>query len=176
MLPLMPGCMRSNERAMEFDSALDLTSGKYQINASLNENGASVNRQYQDTAAISDIQGQEAGGTRRSLIVVYYFHPAARCETCLNIEAYSKEAVESWKKKYDGKAEWKALNIDERENERFVTYYNLQFSSLVLSEQQGGRELKWKNLGEIWNLSNNKEEFIRFVKDELDHFTNNKNQ
>ncbi len=155
-----------------YDSTTNLTSGNNEFNVKLNEDQSSMKLQDPDSTTPANFQASEAGGSKRPLIVVYYFHPMARCETCLNIEAYSKEAVNSWKKKYDGKVEWKALNIDEKENEHYVNQYSLQFSSVVLSEQSGGKELKWKNLADIWKLANNKNEFISYLKDELEHFTN----
>lgn len=106
----------------------------------------------------------------RSEIVVYYFHPSARCETCLNIEAYSKNAVETWSTDNKRELTWKALNVDDPSNEHFRNDFNLQFSSLVIAEYKEGKIAKWKNLEEIWNLADDKSKFISYVNNELNLF------
>ncbi|MBK6878838.1 MAG: hypothetical protein IPG99_20985 [Ignavibacteria bacterium] len=106
----------------------------------------------------------------RSEIVVYYFHPSARCETCLNIEAYSKNAVESWSESNRRELTWKALNIDDPSNEHFRNEFDLQFSSLVIAEYRDGKIERWKNLEEIWNLANDKSKFSSYVNNELNLF------
>jgi hypothetical protein len=108
------------------------------------------------------------------VLSVYYFHPTARCKTCLDIEAYSKESVDSWKKSFNGKVIWTALNIDEKENEQYLSRYDLKFSSLVISLTMDGKEIAWKNLENIWELVNDKNAFINYVTKELELFTNQK--
>lgn len=108
--------------------------------------------------------------SNKSEFVTYYFHPSARCETCLNIEAYSKNAVETWSLNNKRELIWRALNIDDPSNEHFRNDFNLQFSSLVIAEYKDGKILKWKNLEEIWNLANDKSKFISYVDNELNLF------
>lgn len=173
LLALTSGCVRGSERATTYDSASGMNpAGDNRVIASIQDQNIAESQSPDLSAPPESVQHPGYEGVRQSTIVVYYFHPTARCETCLNIEAYSKEAVDEWKKKHDRRVEWKMLNIEEEENEQYLSKYSLQFSSLVLSEQQGGKELKWKNLEEIWNLSGNKNEFIRYLNDELNQFVN----
>ena len=109
--------------------------------------------------------------SNKSEFVTYYFHPSARCETCLNIEAYSKNAVETWSTDNKRELAWKALNIDDPYNEHFRNDFNLQFSSLVIAEYKEGKIAKWKNLEEIWNLADDKSKFISYVNNELNLFS-----
>ena len=98
-------------------------------------------------------------------IIAYYFHGYKRCRTCLSIEAYAKEALESGfpdaiKK---GRLEWRAINMEEEANKHYVEQYQLAASSLILFSPNGKQKSKWKNLNEIWPLVHNKDEFINYV-------------
>lgn len=121
-------------------------------------------------AAEKRLESSGISKSNKSEFVTYYFHPSARCETCLNIEAYSQNAVKSWSVNNKREVVWKALNIDDPTNEHFRNDFNLQFSSLVLAEFQDGKIVKWKNLEEIWNLANDKSKFISYVNIELNLF------
>jgi len=98
----------------------------------------------------------------------YYFHPTARCESCLNLEAYIKELIES---KYSSKGfAYKSINIEEKENVHFRKDYNLQFSSVIIENSENK---KWKNLDSIWSFTNNKIKFIEYTEKEINQFINN---
>lgn len=108
-------------------------------------------------------------------IVVYYFHPTARCSTCINIENYTKEAVETkfTKEKKDGLLRFKELNIEEDENEHYVKDYDLTSSSVILVHYQNGKQKNWKNLENVWSFEKNKEQFLTYIKIELKEFLKN---
>ena len=123
-----------------------------------------------DLAAGKKLESSGFSESNESEFVTYYFHPSARCETCLNIEAYSKNAVESWSESNRRELTWRALNIDDPSNEHFRNEFDLQFSSLVIAEYRDGKIERWKNLEEIWNLANEKNKFISYVNNELNLF------
>ena len=105
-------------------------------------------------------------------IVAYYFHSTRRCVTCKKIEAYSREAIES---KFDkelesGLLEFKPINFDEEENEHFIKDYALYTKSLVICDYKKGKQIKWKNLEKIWELVNDKEDFLKYVQDEISNY------
>jgi hypothetical protein len=98
----------------------------------------------------------------------YYFHPTARCESCLNLEAYIKELIES---KYTSKGfVYKSFNIEEKENEHYRKDFNLQFSSVIIENSENK---KWKNLDSIWSFTNNKIKFFEYTEKEINQFINN---
>lgn len=101
--------------------------------------------------------------------VAYYFHPTARCESCINIENFTKELIE---KKYSKNPEIKffALNIEDTQNEHFRKDYDLKFSSVVISKTKDNKEEKYKNLDSIWTYSSDKEGFNRYVISEIKEF------
>ena len=106
-------------------------------------------------------------------LMAFYFHPTARCETCRNIEAYSIEAINEWEEKSGRKVVWQELNIEDSANIHYTEEYNLEFSSLVIAQYTDGRKDKWKNLEETWKLVNDKEQFKKYVKFELNRFIKN---
>ncbi|MDD3297120.1 MAG: nitrophenyl compound nitroreductase subunit ArsF family protein [Candidatus Omnitrophica bacterium] len=106
-------------------------------------------------------------------VIAYYFHGSFRCVTCINMEKYSREAIEAnFKDALDsGKLEFKAVNVENKGNERFVNDYQLYTKSLFLSFVKDGKEIKSKNLDKIWEYSRNKQRFIDYVTGELNEFT-----
>lgn len=100
---------------------------------------------------------------------MYYFHPTARCESCINIENFTKELIES---KYNKNPEIKfiALNIEDTQNEHFRKDYDLKFSSVIISKQKENKEEKYKNLDSIWTYSSDKEGFLKYMDSKIKEF------
>jgi hypothetical protein len=66
-----------------------------------------------------------------------------------------------------GKIEFKVINIEEKGNEHYVDDYKLYTKSLVISLVKDGKEVKFKNLEKIWEYVRNKEQFFKYVTDEV---------
>lgn len=100
--------------------------------------------------------------------IAYYFHTTARCASCLKIEAYSREALETGfaKEIARGDLEWRMVNIDQPEHAHFVKEYQLFTKSLVLVEETGGERGRWKNLPRVWSLLTDAPGFRRYVQEE----------
>jgi len=102
-------------------------------------------------------------------VVVYYFYGTARCYTCRKFEEYAghvlqedlADAVKA------GRLEWRAINVDEPENEHFVRDYELAAKSIVVADLKGGKPARWKNLERIWELVRDREAFESYVRDEV---------
>ncbi len=103
-------------------------------------------------------------------LIVYYFHGNIRCPTCLTLEDYSKEAVETLfsDELKSGRIEWRVVNFDETWNEHFLQDYDLSFQSLVLVEITDGKEARYANLEKIWDLVGDKTAYVEYVKGEID--------
>jgi hypothetical protein len=101
-------------------------------------------------------------------VVAYYFHGHARCKTCLTIERYSQEALESGfqTELADGRLEWLVVDIDEPENEHFVEDFQLVSKSLVLVEYTGEKVGEFKVLPKVWRLTGDKDAFLAYVQRE----------
>jgi len=101
-------------------------------------------------------------------VLAYYFHTSYRCANCMKFENWTKEALEQRfpEPLKSGALEWIVLNVEEPQNEHFVDQYKLHTKSIVLSQQQGGKELRWKNLARIWDLLRDKEAYSRYISEE----------
>ncbi len=98
-----------------------------------------------------------------------YFHNSVRCPTCHKLEALSAKAIQQnfpddLKK---GGVVWRTINVDEPGNQHYSTDYQLFTKSLILSEIQDGKEIRWKNLSKIWTLVRDEAAFDRYVTDEV---------
>jgi hypothetical protein len=118
---------------------------------------------------ITSCSKEKVFGTNDITYTVYYFHPTARCESCINIENFTKELVTT---KYTTPLAMKyvALNIEDKENEHFRKDFNLKFSSVVIVKSKKGETEKYKNLDSIWTYSENKFNFFNYADREIQSF------
>lgn len=105
-------------------------------------------------------------------VVVYYFHTTFRCPSCHKIEQYTEGGIKEYfaKEIESGDLEYKVVNIEEKGNEHFVQDYKLYTKSVVLSLIQDGKEAKFKNLEQVWQLLRNKDKFYQYIKNETQGF------
>ncbi|MDD5681065.1 MAG: nitrophenyl compound nitroreductase subunit ArsF family protein [Candidatus Omnitrophica bacterium] len=98
-------------------------------------------------------------------IITYYFHGNVRCPTCHKMEQYTKEAIEeNFKDELaNGLLVFKAVNVDEKENEHFISDYQLYTQSLIISYIENGKETQHKNLTKIWEYAGDKKRFFSYV-------------
>jgi hypothetical protein len=115
---------------------------------------------------------QVGGDGKGAHVVAYYFHGTFRCPTCLKLEQYSKEAIETNFKDAlsSGKLEFEAINVEDKDNEHYASDYQLYTKSLILSLVKDGKEVKWKNLDKIWEYVGNKQRYLDYVKSGVDDF------
>ena len=101
-------------------------------------------------------------------VIAYYFHRTQRCRTCLTMEAYARDALQSDLPDglESGELEWYAVNVEEPQNEHFVEEYALTASALVLVLSENGEQQQWKNLERVWELVDDEWEFKDYVRDE----------
>jgi hypothetical protein len=115
-------------------------------------------------------EGQPAasGGAERQ-IVVYYFHGERRCKTCLTIEAYAKETVDTRfaKQLSSGDLVWEVVNYDGEGNGHFVEEFALVSASLVIVETNDGEMVRFEVLQKAWSLVRDKTGFQRYVRDSI---------
>ena len=103
--------------------------------------------------------------------IAYYFHPTARCQSCLNLESYMKELIDT--KYYEDGFHFEEVNIEEKENEHYKKDFELQFSSVILVKFEKDKQIKWKNLDSVWSYTNDKKKFFNYAEEEITDFLNN---
>jgi len=111
----------------------------------------------------------EANRSRPDRLVVYCFHAAVRCPTCLNMEACAREAVEGgfadWLAR--GRIEFRSVDVQRRENEHFCDDYQLVGPEVVFVQWRDGREQRRENLVDSVALLGDKTRFIRRVQERV---------
>lgn len=112
------------------------------------------------------IQTKVGNGHR---LIVYYFHGTQRCSNCIKIEAYTKEIVDSIfsAQLKDSTVVWRLVNTDENANKHFRDDYQLFTKSVVLSDLDDGKQVRWKNLDKIWEYLGDKVVFQAYIRDEV---------
>ena len=99
-------------------------------------------------------------------LMVYYFRNNRRCPSCFKIENYSKLAVEEGfaKEVKSGRMEWRMINVQEPGNEFYIDKYQIYTKTVILSLQKDGKELRWKNMDQIWDLLYDENIFKNYIQ------------
>ena len=106
-------------------------------------------------------------------VIATYFHNTARCVTCRSIEQRSRDTIQTAfaAEIASGRLVWRALNMEEKENEHYAIDYDLPYASLVLAEMDGEREVRFKVLDQTWDLVHKKQPLLEdYVEDETRAF------
>ena len=103
-------------------------------------------------------------------MVVYYFHATQRCATCMAIESYSKEILET---KYGaqlkaGVIQWQVVDVEQPKNRHFIQEYRLVSPSVVVVRIENGKRGTWQTLEKTWTLVRKKGEFVQYVQSNID--------
>jgi len=102
-------------------------------------------------------------------VIVYYFHGNYRCASCMTIERYTRESVESFfaDEIKRGQIELRIINADLPVNKHYIKDYKLFTRSVIVSDIAQGKEKRWKNLQKVWELLHKEKNFKAYVKDEI---------
>jgi hypothetical protein len=127
-------------------------------------------------AAASSDQSLKKGINDKTHYMAYYFYTTRRCMTCKTIEQFAQEAIkENFKDDLkSGKLQWQALNVDMPKNKHFIKDFQLYTKSVIVAEYNNGKPVRWENLSDVWQLSRDKQKFIRYVARETQHFMEKK--
>ncbi len=109
-------------------------------------------------------------------VVAYYFHGNFRCVSCRKLESLAYEAVingfaEEIKR---GDLQWRAVNVEERENEHFISDYRLFSRALVVVRFKDGKQVAYKNLMRAWELLRDDEALKKYVQSEVGSYLQEK--
>jgi hypothetical protein len=107
-----------------------------------------------------------------SIIIVYYFHGTYRCPSCLQIEAWSLDAIqESFAQALEqGTIIWKTIDFDKPENSHFIREYQVSTQSLIIVEMTGKKQKRYENLEKVWEYLPDQQAFYEYVTKEVNKF------
>jgi hypothetical protein len=99
-------------------------------------------------------------------VVAYYFHTTARCTSCLTIEKWTAEAIQTAfaTELTDGTLTWRVVDVEEAANTHFIEDYQLVSKSVVLVRYTNGKPGKWENLQKVWQLLGDQTVFQDYIK------------
>jgi hypothetical protein len=119
-------------------------------------------------ASAANVNRPESSAPEGGAVIAYYFHGNVRCPTCRSIEAYAHEAVETGfaDQLASGRLTWKVVNYEAAGNEHFAEDYKVIFPTVVLVRTSGASEKEWKNLDRVWELVDDKDAFLEYVRSE----------
>ena len=107
-------------------------------------------------------------------VEILYFHGKQRCATCVAIEENTKQLIEERFSEQISKGELVFKTIDINENETLADKYEITWSSLVLVDNQNGKEFveDLTNFA-FTNALNSPEEFKEGVSKQINNMLNN---
>lgn len=105
-------------------------------------------------------------------VEVFYFHGNYRCAACTRLEAFTDDAVKSGfpAELKDGVLSFQSVNVEQPDNRHFIRDYDLVSKSVVVALKAGDREVRFKNLQNIWNLLGSRERYSDYVRGEVDGY------
>lgn len=83
-----------------------------------------------------------AQGKVKDHVEVVYFHGKQRCLTCMAIEKYAREVVDTdfAREKQSGKVLFRTVDITSPEGAKLAKKYRVSWSSLYINGWKGGKE------------------------------------
>ncbi len=94
-------------------------------------------------------------------IIVSYMHNSIRCNTCLKMEKWTKEAVS------DLDVKFKSINTDEEDNKHFIKDYELYSKMVLLKDTKSGN---WQKLDKLWDYVMSEDNFKTYIRDSTNEF------
>lgn len=113
-----------------------------------------------------EVEADVPGKAAVAEVAVYFFDGGKDCATCEKLEAYAREAVETHfpEELASGVLVWLRRDMDEPENEHFVTDFELYAKSVVVVGLKDGERVRWENLEDIWELVYDRPAYIEYIR------------
>lgn len=127
----------------------------------------SVSTQNAETDAEQDVSSTVDPDTQARYVAIC-FHAPHRCPTCIKIEAYAHEALKSEIER--GHIVWKVADYTAEENQSVVKHCKVFTSTVVLMDRQNGNIVRWENLEDVWNHTNDQHAFTTFIDEAWKRF------
>jgi len=122
-----------------------------------------------DNSSVATQDTSRVGVANNHKVIVYYLYFTPRCETCLTMEAFSREAVETGfaNELKQGTVEWRSYDTGKKQYEHYWNDFKLETKSLIMVDIQNGKQARWKNCDKIWDLVGAKPDFLTYVQNEV---------
>ncbi len=113
-----------------------------------------------ETGAVNEISEVSEG------VTVYYFHGNMRCVSCTTVERLTEGSLrnEFSREIAENQLSIEIVNIEERENEHFVTDFELATRTVVIQDPSGN----WRKLDRVWELTSDSTAFYNYITSEVE--------
>jgi thiol-disulfide isomerase/thioredoxin len=104
-------------------------------------------------------------------VAVYYLR-GEPCPTCETMEFLAKKTLEDHfaEAVASGEIVWEEIDYREQEHQALAKRFDVVTSTLLLVRYENGEVVEHENLVEIWDLYNQPERYVQYVKKELEAF------
>lgn len=105
-------------------------------------------------------------------VVIYYFHRKFRCQSCETLESVLPRILMDNYPVLLGNGELAmcVVDVDDSANSHFMDEFDILSNSVVLVEERAGKVLRYKNIEEVWSLSDDGEAVSHLIKKEIASF------
>ena len=101
-------------------------------------------------------------------IEVFYFHSTARCISCLKLEEYTRNTINSFfqEELRDGRLNFKEINVDLAENKEIVQKFQAVGSSLKINEIYEGQDHIEEDV-KAWRYLDDENSFADYLQERI---------
>lgn len=114
--------------------------------------------------------GMTQAQTKNDGVEMIYFHGKQRCATCMAVEKYAREVVETdfAAQVKNGKVRFRVVDISTDEGAKLAKVYKVSWSSLYVNKWKGGKETRndMTHFG-FANASSKTDEFKKGLKSKI---------
>ncbi len=107
-------------------------------------------------------------------VVVYQFHRHFRCEACYKLESAIGETLKTHfpEQLAGGKVVFNIIDLDGEGNKQYEKKYDFFYNTVIVVDVRAGKDVRFKNIEKVWQLTEDKDELIKFIKTEVDEYMN----
>ena len=105
-------------------------------------------------------------------VIVYQFHRRFRCEACHTLEAAINETIKTHfsKELETGRLVFKVVDMDAEGNDHFAEDYDFFYNTVIVVDRENGKDARFKNLEEVWELVENKDTVVEFMRSHITEY------
>lgn len=113
------------------------------------------------TGAGSTVDHADASPAR---LVVYSVHSTARCPGCIEIEATARRVIERDFAREMAAGDLEFRTLDFSRDPEFARQYDISGSTILLVGREGGREVGFERLDEVWTKDRDTDELSDYLR------------
>jgi len=110
----------------------------------------------------------ESDHTDDARYAAIFYHAKHRCDTCAKIEEYAHTALLPAIE--NGELAWQISEYTAPENREVVRSMDVMTATVVLTERENGKIVRFKNLEDVWLHTNHPDRFAAYITDSWKSF------